>query len=296
MAYGKSIRVYLADGTPTGLKHAEIVNWTGQAISCPRKRIAELREWEESKSPGVYFLLGLEETSANPFVYIGESENVLDRLLNHSVKKDFWREAVFFTNKDENLTKSHIKYLESRLVRIASEVGRCVLENGNIPTQSSLPRSDRDSMEEFIGNIKVLMGVLGHRFLEPVYTRVSESKTVDSSSGERVDTSIPLTLNYKKLNANAMLTDEGVVVLKGSEALTDMGEGKLAPGYLRIKQQLVDSGGLVTKGDRLELTVDYLFNSPSAASAILLGRPDNGRVSWRSESGKTLAEIEESGL
>jgi hypothetical protein len=58
MKYGKSIRVYLADGIATGIKHAEIVNWTGQAISCPRKRISELKEWPESKSPGGYFLLG----------------------------------------------------------------------------------------------------------------------------------------------------------------------------------------------------------------------------------------------
>lgn len=28
-SYGKTIRIYLADGTPTGIRHAELVNWTG---------------------------------------------------------------------------------------------------------------------------------------------------------------------------------------------------------------------------------------------------------------------------
>ena len=58
MNYGKTIRIYLADGSPTGIRHAELVNWTGQAIVCPRVRIGELAEWEESKKPGVYILFG----------------------------------------------------------------------------------------------------------------------------------------------------------------------------------------------------------------------------------------------
>ena len=120
MSFGKSIRVYLADGIATGIKHAEIVNWTGQAISCPRKRIAELKDWSESRLPGVYFLVGEDVEHDIPLVYIGESENVHERLSTHGVKKEFWREVVFFTNKDENLTKAHIRYLESRLVRQAN--------------------------------------------------------------------------------------------------------------------------------------------------------------------------------
>jgi hypothetical protein len=291
MSHGKSIRVYLADGSPTGVKHAEIVNWTGQAVSCPRKRIGELHDWPESKMPGVYFLLGLDESLNKPIVYIGESENVLDRLTSHAVKKEFWREAVFFTNKDENLTKAHIKYLESRLVQIASQTNRCIIDNGNVPTLSSLPRSDRDAMEEFIGNVKVLMGVLGQRFLEPIYLPKNDDE--NDSSVEPQSTNVRLTLNYSKLTANAVLTDEGVVVLKGAEAVTDLGEGKLSSGYIKIKKNLIENGGLIAEGDKFILTEDYLFNSPSAASAVLLGRPDNGRLSWRDERGFSIAQIEE---
>ena len=32
MSFGRSIRIYLADGTPSGIRHVEIVNWSGQAI------------------------------------------------------------------------------------------------------------------------------------------------------------------------------------------------------------------------------------------------------------------------
>ena len=290
MSYGKSIRVYLADGIATGIKHAEIVNWTGQAISCPRKRIRELKEWPESRSPGVYFLLGQDIEHDIPLIYIGESENVHERLSIHGVKKDFWREVVFFTNKDENLTKAHIRYLESRLVQQADQANRSKLENGNSPQLPTIPRSDRDAMEEFIGNIRVLMGVLGHRLLEPIVGENRSSNSTTSRSMEIGNT--PLTLNYKKLNARALLTDEGVVVLKGSEALPKIKE-TLTPGYKKIKRDLIDSGKLTEENGKLILQVDYLFNSPSAAAGILIGQAINGRVLWKDGNGRTIAQIEE---
>ena len=80
---GKSIRIYLADGSPSGIKHAELVNWTGQVLMCPRGRVSELKDWEESNRPGVYFLIGDAEDGLRPLVYIGEAENVLHRLMNH---------------------------------------------------------------------------------------------------------------------------------------------------------------------------------------------------------------------
>lgn len=39
MTFGKSIRLYLKDGTVTGLKFGEIVNHTIQAISCSRNKL-----------------------------------------------------------------------------------------------------------------------------------------------------------------------------------------------------------------------------------------------------------------
>lgn len=61
MRLGKTIKIYLADGAPTGVRHAELINWTGQAISCPRNRIGELTSWNEIKRPGVYILFSFDE-------------------------------------------------------------------------------------------------------------------------------------------------------------------------------------------------------------------------------------------
>ncbi len=41
------------------------------------------------------------------------------------------------------------------------------------------------------------------------------------------------------------------------------------------------------------LTQDYVFSAPSLAAAVLLGRTANGRVEWKTSSGKTLKELED---
>ena len=166
MSIGKSIRIFLDDGSVSGIRHAEIVNWTGQALSSPRSKIKSLVSWEESQKPGIYFLFGVDEDSGDDAVYIGEAENVLARLRSHLVKKDFWNEVVFFTSKDENLTKSHVKYLESRLVQLAKLAARYVVLNGSQPQLPVLPRGDRDAMEEFVSNLKILLGSIGYKTLE----------------------------------------------------------------------------------------------------------------------------------
>ena len=163
MAHGRSIRIYLADGSASGIRHAEVVNWTGQAIVCPRARIAELSSWLESQRPGVYMLIGDDPEGTRPLAYIGEAENVLTRLKTHTKDdtKEFFDQVVFFTSKDENLTKSHVKYLEARMVTIALQVDRVTLKNGNAPNLPALPRADRDAMEEFLGPARLLLAALG---------------------------------------------------------------------------------------------------------------------------------------
>jgi len=129
MNFGRTIKIYLSDGTPSGIRHIEIINWSGQAVYCPRSRFAELAKWDEIKRPGVYFLFERQSNDSDNRVYIGESENVIKRLNTHDREKDFWNELVIFTSKDENLTKSHIKYLEARLSALAVQAERYKIEN-----------------------------------------------------------------------------------------------------------------------------------------------------------------------
>lgn len=81
MAYGKSIELFLANGTADSLITAELSNWNGKAIKIPRIEVSECKR-SDIKGAGVYFLFCKEEDDFDS-VYIGESESVHERLLQH---------------------------------------------------------------------------------------------------------------------------------------------------------------------------------------------------------------------
>lgn len=298
---GKTVRIYLADGNPGGIKHAELVNWTGQALVCPRVRIGEFAEWDEPKRPGVYFLFGENPDDQTPLAYIGEAENVLVRLKNHVTHKDFWRTVVLFTSKDENLTKAHVKYLESRAIELATAAKRVQLENGNAPPTPSLPRPDRDAMEEFLGPLRILLGALGYNLLESLPQRVlstparhaTTTATSEPDTGD--DHVFRIVIPKKRVDATGAPTDEGFVVYAGSIGSSIAGESATG-GVLAARERYMADGAFKVDGETFTVTRDVLFTSPSYAAAALSGYRMNGPRSWKTADGRTLRDVETEAL
>lgn len=286
--FGRSIKIYLSDGSPSGLRHVEIANWSGQALACPRSRFSELKNWDESQRPGVYFLLEKHSTDEKNTVYIGESENVFKRLTEHDRKKDFWNEVIIFTSKDENLTKSHVKYLESRLTDLTIKADRYTIENGNKPTESSLPRADKDAMEEFIHNSRIVLGTLGHRLLDLINSPELERGEVESN------TLIGRVL-YFSVNgfvAQGKQSDEGFILLKNSEI--SLQTTASVPGKIsQLRDKFIAENILRERNNKLILTKDIVLSSSSYAAALVAGTSRSGPQSWKDIKGKTLKYLEE---
>lgn len=231
-------------------------------------------------------------------VYIGEAENVFDRLQNHLANKDFWNEVIFFVGKDENVTKAHVKYLESRLIGIAVATKRYKVDNTNQSQQASLPIADRDAMEEFLTYIRLLLGVLGHKLMEEVTPKIKPRVSEVSLYGSTMTKSqienegyLELSLLVSGFKASAIQTDEGIVVLRGSEAALAPTTG-LQPGYIALRDRLIKNGVMSLVGNRYIFQTDYLFDAASPAAAIIVGYNINGRQNWKNKNGKSLKEIE----
>lgn len=140
-----TVKLFLAEGSPTSVRTAELSNWTGKAVAGPRSNIEDILKRDEANNPGVYFLTGVNPETGRDKVYIGEAEVIRKRIKGH-MEKDFWKTIVFFVSKDENLTKAHIKYLEGKLIETAKSVGRFELENSQ-SSGSHLPESDAADMD-----------------------------------------------------------------------------------------------------------------------------------------------------
>ena len=184
MSDGRSIRLFLADGTPGGLLTAEIMNWTGHVVAAPRSDLAALLKRPETSRTGIYILLGYillgddPESLGGTLAYIGEGDEVRTRLQQHARAeerggKDFWGRAIVLTSKDANLTKAHARYLESRFITLAQEARRSRLINGTAPPTLPLPEADVSDMEYFIAQAKIILPVLGVNILRSTATAVS---------------------------------------------------------------------------------------------------------------------------
>lgn len=295
MSYGRSIRLFLVDDTPNGLMTAEIVNWSGHVLMGPRSKLSELVQRPECARTGVYFLVGADpEGGFRPQVYIGESDDVAARLQTHNRPedkggKDFWEKVCLVTSKDQNLTKAHVKYLESLLIRNAHEAGRATVINGTAHDYGSLPEADRADMAFFLDQIRMVLPVLGLDFLRET-AQAPTGVAADQGGGESSPT-FRLDVPKYGLVATGREFEGEFFVLEGSTA-RDAWRGSGAESYAVLYRQLCEDGVLADSGSgHRRFTRDHPFSSVSAAAAVVSGRAANGRITWKVEgTGETYAD------
>jgi len=284
MASGKTVKLFLVEGTVGGLRTAEVGNWTGHMIAARRSDLADLLRRDESKRTGVYILWGDDQA------YIGEADVIRERLKRHSLPekdggKDFWTDVVIITSKDANLTKAHARYLESRFIAIARRAGRMPLTNGTNPDPIALPESDVSDMESFIAEAQIVLPVLGVNLLrEP--KEPSESY-VGAAPPQPESPVFEMSIPGGRGAAKAREIDGEFTVLAGSQARKQWASRELKhPTHVRqeFRESLIAKGVLVGDGDHLVFSRNQVFSSPSAAAAVIAGTETrNGRLEWRVE-------------
>ncbi|MGD1097522.1 MAG: GIY-YIG nuclease family protein [Bryobacteraceae bacterium] len=277
-----SLRIFVTEGDPDGLRVVERSNWIGKALIFPRALYPQVRNRDEFQQTGVYLLLGPRTEGGGDALYIGEGDPVRPRLEDHYAKKDFWTRAVFFVAGPGQLNKAHVQYLEAQLVSRANAAKRMHLENANKPTEPTLSEADRADMEVFLGNILGMLPVLGIQAFEQSPLKMTKGQTS------------VLTCQGRGVTASGYDTPQGFVVKSESFATSDeVPSLKLFPNVVALRAELLKNGVLVSEGKSLRFTQDYTFNSPSLASSVVLGRSTNGRTDWKDSSGRTLKELQE---
>ncbi len=287
MTHGKSIKLFLVDGSSNGILTAEIINWTGHVLSAPRTKLLDLIQREECAKTGIYFLVGQDPEDSLPSVYIGESDDVANRLKQHNRSeeaggKDFWEKVCLVTGKDQNITKTHIKYLESRLIDIAKRSGQCLLKNGTAHFYNRLPESDTADMEYFLEQIQVVLPVLGYTFLKEMkYPSEIPINTISPKLLQRSDIEADFYLTVKDIDANAKVIDGEFYVLAGSQVRKEVSQP--THNYMKNLRPLLFENNVIDP-NTYTFNQDYLFSSPSAAGAVILGRSCNGLKVWKTHN------------
>lgn len=278
----------MIDGTEYGPRLCEIGNWVGKAIYSPRASLNKIVNRLEFNNPGVYCLKGSPiSENFDERIYIGEAENIGNRLKQHLAdpKKDF-NELIFFISKDELLTKTQIKYLESRLIQLANDAKNSEIDNGNSPTLPTLHEADISDMEYFLQQIKLILPIMGFKFL--ISTTIIHSTKNDLPIPSKSQLTYKIKSNTYK--AEMYEDDKGFIVKKGSQAKKEL-SNSISDTYRKLREKLINKGILIDKEKYFEFTADTVFSSPSAAANMILGRQSNGLIKWLDSKGKTFKEI-----
>lgn len=288
--HGRSLELYYIDGRPDGMLTAEMFNWTGHVLMLPRTQLPEALKRPETGYAGVYLLLG--EAEGEPLAYVGESEDIGSRIKSHDVNKDWWTTAVLVVTAGNKLNKAHARYLEARLIEEARAVGRTRLDNGTNPPRPSLSEADVSKMEAFLQNILLVLPAVR---VDLLIQRVRQVATLPPVASGPTPLSAQFVLTTKKhgIQAQAVLVNGEFVVEVGSTArLSWEGKGSEMTSYAQLHQELRNEGVLLTQGAVCVFTKSYAFSSPSAAAAVVNGRPANGTIEWKTPAGQTYKEWE----
>lgn len=268
------ITTILLDGNPKGLRLIEMANWSGKAFVVPRSKLKALKARGDAQQPGIYILFGDGDEKAS--AYIGQSENVSDRLYTHDTSREAseWNSALVFVG---GLDNTFIKYLESVSLDLAKNADRFAIFNSAPAKQNSLSEAQKIVATEYFEKIKLIVSLLGY----PVFEDAAEQQ----KDGELY------VCDTAGVHAKGkLLESQEFVVYKGSTARQQETKSFNASGK-RLRQKLIDDGVLEPEDDNsFVFTQDYIFATPSAAGGAVTGSMVNGWNLWKDSDGNTLDE------
>ena len=280
---GRTVRLFLADGLPQGIVIADVGNWNGKALAAPRGRLPELLRRPEASRTGVYILLGPNPDKIDSVLaYIGEADDIAARMRIHlrSESKDFFDRVVLLVSSDEMLTKGHVRYLESRLIKLTQEAGSVALTNDTHPDFQRLPEADRADMDTFVDNAALVLPILGCDLFRRRQRPQAATQADRGAAGVHV--SPVFTFATAGAAATGQETEEGFVVFAGSTARR-AASSTFPAGYAALRDKLVANGqlGQGATPDLWTFALDVTFSSPSAAASIVSGRSASGPLEWK---------------
>lgn len=290
---GRVVKIFITGDDPRSLRHVELDNWSGLAVTGQPEFFKRALETEELRRSCVYLLIQTGGEDDLPKVYAGESDDFTKRYPGEKFPIDFDL-FIIFTSKDDNLTRAHVKWLELQLwQKLTENVGKVAVANANRPSGSNLPKADRATMSTYLANMIYVLEALGF----DLFTKDDRSIGAQARQPVQADTPESATSTMfqtttlpRSQDALAFLEyRDGSYVLKAGSKVNSKATESLPENVRRLREQLLADSILEGRGDVLELKQDISFSRPSPASALVKGRSSTGNGDWvRSSDGLSL--------
>ncbi len=270
-----TIHTQLIDGNLSGARNIYMgANRTCHLYVLPRNEVSLANSIKDiSGNPAFYFLVGQENGEKK--AYIGQTTDFANRKNDHIQKKDWWTTALVFISDNHKIYGDDVKYLEYLGIKRAMEAETFSLFNSTVPKKPNIAPDRVNDMQNFFDDIVLLSNFYG--------VGIFDAKTVE----KEVERHLFYVSAIDRPAAGVGYYDEstGKFVLKKGSRIAY----KTVPSYsYKAREEIIAKYCKVT-GEEIILQQDYVMDSPSGASGLILGRPSNGKADWKDAAGISLA-------
>lgn len=291
------ISIRLENENNTSIKIVNIVGKTIKMLSFLRSAYSFLKTCYKNDPiaysdydlaiPGVYMLI----SEDNKSIYIGESDNIFERLNTHystNEKSEYWvKTMVFVSDGNYPLNISQIKYIESKLMEYAKSVSQVQIVELSIKNKKpslspNISINDRVVADNFLSSIITITKILGIDYFDVSKTIVSPYEIADKEI---------FRFFSKNYDAQLIMDGDSFIVLENSKLAKKVSKS-CKRCYIDKRALLIDNGHLIEDGNFLVATKNISFDSASTAANVVSGRSANGKIEWKTSNGKTIKDFE----
>ncbi len=244
---------------------------------------------------GVYVLYGQQH------IYVGKTNQGLDRIKQHDRSKDFWQVAVLFLSAafDEEI----IAGLEAETIAHMQQHSQFVLENKQIPQHQYAHKQTEINVKEWLLQLQNVLGFLARNPVALAQTQMAampaDNKQKEGVQGQVAQQQSQVNLStaepeqvFTLRSGDArmvQLPDERVMLLRGAKINVNSTHASIIASTKNLYEMLLKHG-LISK-DTGELLCDMTFSCASAAGRFVLGRACSGLEEWRDAQGRSFKEV-----
>ncbi len=274
------------DGTPYGMRTLTAPNWSGSITICPRSALKQLEEGVFANKPALYMLFDKESLLHallnTESLYIGETDNLTQRIKHHASTRDNWDELIAFSSGD--FSKTEVKYLEYYLLQKLYADKQVTLQNKKNHNEPPIQSDVKDGLLDYLDIASDALISIGYNFMKP-----SEDTQNELKNGRMV------TLSVGDIEATATYSGSGIFVEQGSLVKKETSDS-MPKNSRKLRDELIEKGTIDATAEPYMFADSELFSSASAAASVILGYSVNGLNVWKTTDGKTLKELEQESI
>ncbi|MGL5522096.1 MAG: GIY-YIG nuclease family protein [Metamycoplasmataceae bacterium] len=268
-----------------GLRIHKLNNDNIRFFEIPREIIKDIKDEKFINYSGVYFLISEDETS----VYIGQTDNIHQRITEHNQTKDFSK-ILAFVSETNSFSRTFIDYIEWHYIDVVKKGDAWLLSN--VQQRDKKPNVndfEEPLLKSIISSIDDLLFFIGIEFNREV-------KTIKKQN------------IFKCKDSSAIYQDGKIIILKNSilPSVADKIEKinkdnkyydeqyKTFTSMQLHLEELVEKNKAVFLEEQkaFKLLVDVNFGSPSYSCNFAKGYyAVNGWEEWKNELGETLSKV-----